>query len=121
MKEQMLERFKFPKKLKEELVGLVLYKGMGTKDVAEKYGLPNSHVLANWINLYKKKLEAGAITLAPMEKKTKVKAAVLRQRIKQLEKALEKANVMIYGLNSMIDYAEKEFKVPVRKKRGTKQ
>jgi transposase len=28
---------------------------------------------------------------------------------------------MIYGLNAMIDYAEKELKVPVRKKRGTKQ
>jgi transposase-like protein len=82
---------KFPKKLKEELVGLVLNKGMDVKIVAERYGLPNAHILANWINLYKKKLEAGAITLAPMEKKGKVKTAALRQRIKQLEKSLEKA------------------------------
>jgi transposase-like protein len=121
MKEQMLDRFSFPKKLKEELVGLVLYKGMDAKVVADKYGLPNVHILSNWIKFYKKKLEAGAITLAPMEKKGKVKTVVLRQRIKQLEKSLEKANVMIYGLNAMIDYAEKELKVPVRKKRGTKQ
>ena len=77
MKDQMLERFSFPKNLKEELVSLVFYKGMDAKDVAEKYGLPSVHMLANWIKLYKKKLEAGAITLAPMEKKTKVKAAVL--------------------------------------------
>ena len=42
--------------------------------------------------------------------------AALKQQIKQLEKALGKANVMIYGLNAMIDYAEKELKVPVRKK-----
>lgn len=121
MKEQMLERFRFPKKLKEGLVGLVMYKGMDVKDVTKRYGLPDVHTLTNWISLYKRKLEAGAITLEPMEKKTKIKAAVLRQRIKQLEKALDKANVMIYGLNSMIDYAEKELKVPVRKKRGTKQ
>jgi transposase-like protein len=121
MKDQMLERFSFPKKLKEELVSLVMYNGVDAKVVAEKYGLPNVHILANWINQYKKKLELGAITLAPMEKKTKIKTAALRQRIKQLEKALEKANVMIYGLNAMIDYAEKELKVPVRKKRGTKQ
>ena len=117
----MLDRFSFPKKLKEELVGLVLYKGIDAKIVADKYGLPNVHILSNWVNLYKKKLETGAITLAPMEKKGKVKTAALRQRIKQLEKSLEKANVMIYGLNAMIDYAEKELKVPVRKKRGTKQ
>lgn len=94
---------------------------MDAKVVARRYNLPNVHMLSNWIKLYKKKLEAGAITLAPMEKKAKVKTAALRQRIKQLEKALEKANVMIYGLNTMIDYAEKELKVPVRKKRGTKQ
>jgi transposase len=38
-----------------------------------------------------------------------------------LEKSLEKANVFIYGLNAMIDYAEKELEVPIRKKPGTKQ
>ena len=117
----MLERFKFPKKLKDQLVSLVLYKGMDAKEVAKRYGLPCVHTLTNWVNLYKKQLEVGAITLIPMEKKSKVKTAALRQRIKQLEKALEKANVMIYGLNAMIDHAEKELKVPVRKKRGTKQ
>lgn len=121
MKQKMLERFSFPQKLREKLVSLVLYKGMDAKVVAARYGLPEVHTLTNWIQLYKKKLEAGAITLEPMEKKGKVKAAALRQRIKQLEKSLEKANVLIYGLNSMIDYAEKELKVPVRKKRGTKQ
>jgi hypothetical protein len=40
------------------------------------------------VKLYKKKLEAEATTLAPIEKKAKVKTAALRQRIKQLEKAL---------------------------------
>ena len=52
-------------------------------------------------------------------KKESLKA--LQQKNKELEKALEKANVMIYGLNAMIDYAEKELNVPVRKKPGTKQ
>ena len=45
-----------------------------------------------------------------MEKNAKVKTSILRQRIKQLEKALDKANVMIYSLNAMIDYAKKELK-----------
>ena len=121
MKEKMLERFNFSQKLKDELVFLVMYKGMGADVVARRYGLPHVNTLINWIKLYKKKLETGAITLQPMEKKAKIKTSVLRQRIKQLEKALEKANVMIYGLNAMIDYAEKELKIPVRKKHGTKQ
>ena len=97
-----------------------MYKRIDAKVVAKRYGLPTVHTLVNWIKLYKKKLEAGVITLAPIEKKTKIKTAALRQRIKQLEKALEKANVLIYGLNTMIDYAEKELKVQVRKKPGTK-
>jgi transposase-like protein len=59
MKEQMLEQFSFPKKLKEELVSLALYRGMDAKIAAEKYGLPNVYTLANWIKSYKKELEAG--------------------------------------------------------------
>jgi hypothetical protein len=47
--------------------------------------------------------------------------ATLTRRIKDLEKAMEKANVLIYGLNIMIDHVEKENKVAIRKKRGTKQ
>jgi predicted RND superfamily exporter protein len=97
-----------------------MYRNQSAKEVAKSYHLPNVHILLNWINLYKKKLEKGAITLAVMDPRKKKDPAALKQRIKQLEKALEKANVLIYGLNSMIDYAEKELKVPVRKKRGTK-
>jgi hypothetical protein len=46
---------------------------------------------------------------------------LLNKRIKNLEKALEKANVLIYDLNTKIDVAEKENKLPIRKKDGTKQ
>jgi predicted RND superfamily exporter protein len=56
-----------------------------------------------------------------MQKPKRKDTKALKKRIKQLEKSLEKANVLIYGLNSMIDYAEKEMKVPIRKKPGTKQ
>ena len=100
---------------------LVFYQNSPLKELSRQYGLPNAHMLANWVNVYKRTLEKGAITLPPMEPKNKKDTPALKQRIKQLEKSLEKANVMIYGLNAMIDYAEKELKVPVRKKHGTKQ
>ena len=121
MKEKMLSRFKFPYELKEKLVSLVVFLNRIPKDLVTQYGLPNVHMLINWVRIYKKSLEGGAITLPPMEIKKKKDTPALKQRIKQLEKSLEKANVMIYGLNAMIDYAEKELKVPVRKKHGTKQ
>jgi transposase-like protein len=120
MKEKMLERFKFSAQLKDELVQMVMYKGEDPKSLTIKYRLPHVSTLLNWVAIYKKKLNKGAVTLPAMEKPKKADPKALQQRIKQLEKSLEKANVMIYGLNAMIDYAEKELKVPVRKKPGTK-
>ncbi len=63
-------------------------------------------------------MSSNRFAIDPKKKKDK---ATLNQHIKQLEKALKKANGLIYGLNTMIDYAEKELKVSVRKKRGSKQ
>jgi transposase-like protein len=121
MKEKMLERFTFPEEFKEKLVLLVMYRNQSVQEVAKSYRLPNSYILVNWITQYKKKLEKGAVTVVAIDPKKKNDKVALNQQIKQLEKALAKANVLIYGLNSMIDYAEKELKVPVRKKRGSKQ
>lgn len=121
MKEKMLEQFSFNDEFKEKLVLLFMYHNQSVKEIAKSYNLPNTSILNNWITVYKKKLEKGAVTIVAMDPAKKKDPAALKQQIKQLEKALEKANVMIYGLNAMIDYAEKELKVPVRKKRGSKQ
>ena len=96
----------------------MVYKNVSAAQVAKKYDLPNTHIL---INNYKKKLEEGAVTLAPMEKPKTKDTVLLKKRIKDLEKALEKANVLIYGLNTIIDVAEKDNKLSIRKKGGTKQ
>ncbi|OOG18172.1 hypothetical protein BWD42_12965 [Sphingobacterium sp. CZ-UAM] len=70
-------------------------------------------ILINWISNNKRKLEKGAVTL--IEKPGTKDVTVLKKRIKDLKKALEKANGLIYGLNFMIDYAEKENKIEIRK------
>lgn len=121
MRENAIARFDYSDELKEKLVELVVYQNYSKEEVAKKYGLVNTYILTNWINSYKKKLEKGAVTLTPMEKPKTKDTAELKKRIKDLEKAIEKANVLIYGLNSMIDHAEKAHKVPIRKKGGTKQ
>jgi len=121
MKPEIKEPITFSEAFKEKLILLVMYQNQSAKEIAISYRLPNFHILLNWITNYKKKLEKGAITLATMDPKEKNDLLATKQRIKQLEKALEKANILIYGLNSMIDYAEKELKIPIRKKRGTKQ
>jgi len=67
------------------------------------------------------RLLTGTPTTAEMHPRKRQDKKELRQQIKQLEKSLEKANVMIYSLNAIIDYAEQELKVPLRKKHGTRQ
>ncbi|RAJ19143.1 hypothetical protein [Pedobacter cryoconitis] len=110
----------YSKTFREKLVIMVVYQNLPAKAVAKMHHLPSVHMLTNWVSIYKKKLEKGAVSLLPMDPKVKDSKA-LQARIRQLEKSLDKANVLIYGLNSMIDYAEKELKVPLRKKHGTKQ
>lgn len=110
----------YSRAFKEKLIVKVVYQNLSIKQVAHDHDLPNPHILSNWVTVYKRGLEKGAVSLPSMDAKDKSSKA-LKAHIKQLEKALEKANVMIYGLNSMIDYAEKELKVPLRKKHGTKR
>lgn len=43
------------------------------------------------------------------------------QRIKELEKELEKAQLKVLAMNVLIDLAEKEYKFDIRKKCGPKQ
>lgn len=61
------------------------------------------------------------ITLAPMTDKQKRDLHILQQRNKELERAVKEANLMILALNSLIDVAEQDLKISIRKKRGTKQ
>jgi transposase-like protein len=69
MKEKMLDQFKFSDELKEKLVIMVVYQNRLPKELARQYGLPNVHILTNWVNIYKRSLEKGAITLPPMQLK----------------------------------------------------
>ena len=56
-----------------------------------------------------------------MSEKQKQNLAALQQRNKDLERALQDGDLIILALNTMIDVAEKDFKIPIRKKLGTKQ
>ena len=45
----------------------------------------------------------------------------LQQHNGELEEALKQANLLILALNTMIEVAEQELQLPIRKKSGTKQ
>lgn len=59
MKEKMLEQFSFTDEFKEKLALLIMYQNYSVKEIAKRYNLPNTYILNNLINLYKKKIGKG--------------------------------------------------------------
>lgn len=108
-------------KFKERVAFEVLFEGKDPREIMEAYQLASIHTVHMWVSQYRDKIKEGLITLPAMPEQEKGNLQALKKRVKELEKSLEQANVLIYGLNSMIDYAEKEMDVPIRKKRGTKR
>ena len=56
-----------------------------------------------------------------MSSKERADNKKLEQRIKDLEKKLELAQMKNVALNTMIDIAENDYKLEIRKKSGPKQ
>ncbi len=119
--EAHFNRFEFTQAFKEKIVFEVYFKGKDIQKVVEEYDLPSIYVVQSWIKQFQKQLQNGAIVLPPMtdEQKQNLKAADIR--IKEFEKALEYSNLVIFSLNHLLDFAEKEYSISIRKKGGTKQ
>ncbi len=119
--EAYLNRYEYTQAFKEKIVLEVVYQGKAIQKAVEEYDLPSTYTVQMWIRQFQKQLENGMIVLPVMSEQQKADLKTSEQRIKELEKALEYANVVIFSLNHLIDFAEKEFQVPIRKKGGTKQ
>ena len=61
------------------------------------------------------------LSLQAMSGKERTDVKALEKRIKELEKQLELAKMKNVGLNTMIDIAEQDYKLEIRKKSGPKQ
>jgi hypothetical protein len=62
-----------------------------------------------------------AFTLPVMTEKEKQKLEAAQLRMKELEKQLEDAQMKNIALETMIDIAEEQFKIAIRKKSGPKR
>jgi hypothetical protein len=56
-----------------------------------------------------------------MTEKERHKQEILLKRVKQLEKQLEDAQMKNNALEALIDVAEEQLKIPIRKKAGARQ
>jgi transposase-like protein len=74
-------------------------------------------LLKKWIRQYSSDI---LLTLPVMTEKEKQKLDAAHKRLKQLEKQLEDAQMKNIALETMIDIAEEQLKIVIRKKSGPK-
>jgi len=106
---------------KRSIVRLV-EQGSLTPHVARKtYGI-SGNTLSNWLRASFKENVDLAVDQPDVMKKTPVKQPEETDPEKQaLQKALEEAQMKIRALNTLIDVAEDQFKIAIRKKPGARQ
>lgn len=115
----------FPDELKVQVVQEYLTTSMSQKELMQKYNIRGSSCITNWMH----KFEMQAPSLQQIEiQRTMEKQSdrhpyeqELEAKIRKLEAQLEHEKFRTLALNTMIDIAERDLKISIRKKSGVKQ
>jgi hypothetical protein len=115
------ENFKkdYPISFKRWIARAIESKEFSIREAKEKYSLTEDEsTFRGWVERYGVGKELSLAMMTPEEKQEKV---LLEKRIKELEKALEYAKLKNIAVETMIDVAEEQFRISIRKKAGPKQ
>ena len=116
---------RFPDELRYQIVQEYLTSEISVSELMKKYnfGCPNS--LYSWmkkLGITKQDVEqVKQDRVMPRESANSPKELELEYRISLLEKELDKEKLKTAALTTMIDIAERDFNIDIRKKRGAKQ
>ena len=101
--------------------------GIGVCAVARKYGIQSETTVTTWLRKYGN-FDVANKTSKPMEKSKDQKLLELEERVKMLERQnnrlqheLEMKDHKVAFFDMMIDMAEKEFKIDIRKNSSAEQ
>ncbi|MDX1285988.1 MAG: hypothetical protein R3182_13295 [Draconibacterium sp.] len=124
----------YPEGFKEEKINLNEYEvsfrrwliseidsgNVSFQEARDKFQLGRQYrrILKNWQLKYSDEIH---LSLQSMSAKERTDVKALEKRIKELKKQLELAQIKNVALNTMIDIAENDYKLEIRKKSGPKQ
>ena len=117
----------YPESLKRKIAKLYLSGETRYAVLAEENGLKNKGVVREFVKWYRKQLALDSpnrLMMSSDKKDSTVPvpdSSLLEEKIKQLEKQLALSNLKVEALETLIDIAETELKIEIRKKPGTKQ
>jgi transposase-like protein len=105
----------FTEEFKRQVVADVLSQRMTTKEAKCRYGIKGHSTILKWIRKY------GDTNLQSMEsQKDKPVFDLTTQKLLETERRLKEAELRILLLDTLIDIAEDELKIDIRKKSGAK-
>ncbi len=117
----LLQRFQYSEQLKETAAFRLVFGGEAPSQVMADLDIHNSCTLRNWVSRYQRKVQTGLFVSPAMTRTQKRDVHALQQRNAELEQTLQQANLLILALHTMIEVAEQELQLPIRKKSGTKR
>ena len=93
---------------------------MSWQEARSRFNLPNrfDRTYKEWQKKYSDQI---ILTLPLMKAEDRTNNQELEKRVKELEKQFELAQMKVVALNTVIDIAEKSYKLEIRKKSGPKQ
>lgn len=115
----------FPDDLKYKIVQEYLESSMSQQELMSKHGFRGNSSISRWMRKfglsYPTEERLKIVHQMSKEDSKPQQERELEQKIKNLEKELEHEKLRTRALNTMIDIAEKELKISIRKKSGAKQ
>jgi transposase-like protein len=107
----------YPDSLKREIIREVESGMLSKIEARKKYNIPGSSTIIGWMRKFDGKPSEYSRN---MDYQKSDKDALIK-RIRELERKLEDEQIRSEGLSRMIDIAEEQLKVSIRKKSVTKQ
>ena len=117
--QQNIKRQRYSNLQKRTIVTAIEQGRMTIKEVQTSYSIKTEKLIRNWLKQYKaEKVELCIVSKPEMAKKPK---PITTAQAEALQKALEEAEMKIKALNTLIDVAEEQLKIDIRKKSGARQ
>jgi transposase-like protein len=115
---------KLSHQVKRSIVRAVESKRLSIKEAQITYSIRSASTIRKWMTQFQQEnAELSVVKDSGMNKKklTQDNSTDNNQDIKALQKALEEAQLKVAALNTLIDVAEEQLNINIRKKPGAKQ
>ena len=111
----------YSEEFKQKILRAIIEDGLMPTEIVRRFGVKNESTVRNWINKYNQNLLSlpeKQVNTSDMQELSKEE---LEKKVKDLEKQLFYEKMKSEAFDTMINIAERELKISIRKKLNSKQ